>query len=440
MNTRAAIALLVLFACGGEPAPSPAPAPDLSVAPSPGVSARPVPSPPGDAGTPAPASDSSPPPLASCKGAAPPREGLTLWLRPGEGLTMENGRVTSWADQAGGAPALSPSVDQRPTLAVNAIAGKPALRFEGGRQALQRTTPIEGLRGTTIAFVNATPTLWKDEQNEWCHHRDCDPAAGAGPRVTSETGCSGTYQHVLWWNGVGDWTGVYLSPKQEEVAFRFGNGTETYSKDPCSVVHDVQVAWSRPASIKSAFSLTVAVHDELVNRLYVDGQETLAIPVPGGKEPTIRASDRLDIGNGFGWVEGTNRGGEIAEVLVYRRALPVGERRALESYLQCSLFPEKAQAAAAVFVATAATAHADSAPRILLVRPRRRRRAGRCSSPRARWRRSGSRARQCARARIPAALLQRGRNAPTPQPGSAYIAGGALDRLAGVSAALAFVH
>ena len=276
---------------------------------------------------------------SACNGAAPPRDGLVLWLRAGEGVTAEGGRVRAWADQSGGAPATAPTDDQRPTLIANALAGKPIVHFEGGRQALQRTTPIDGLRELTVAFVNATPVLWKDAQDEWCHHAGCDPKAGRGVRVVSETGCSGTYEHVLWWNGTADWTGVYLSPKQEEVAFRFGNGAKTYSNDPCSMVHDVQVAWPRPASVRESFSLTVAVHAQLENRLYVQGEEVLRLPVPGGAEAAVRAGDRLDIGNGFGWVEGTNHGGDVAEVLVYRRALPDAERRALESYVACTLFP-----------------------------------------------------------------------------------------------------
>ncbi len=288
------------------------------------------------------------PPTTTCATATPPRDGLALWLRAGVGVTLEGDRVTSWADQSGGPPALPPSAGQRPTRVVGALAGKAILHFEGGREALQRTTPIDGLHGLTIAFVNATPTLWKDDQNEWCHHAACDPKAGAGARVVSETGCSGTYEHVLWWNGQADWTGVYLSPKQEEVAFRFGNGTKTYSENPCSVPHDVQVAFPRASSLHTAFSLTVAIHDELENRIYVQGEEALRIPSPGGKEGAVHAGDRLDIGNGFGWVEGTNHGGDVAEVLVYKRALADAERHALEAYVGCNLFPSDTKLAGGV--------------------------------------------------------------------------------------------
>ncbi len=351
MRARIAISLVVaLSACadvsatpddGATDAGAVAPPRGPSTVPSPPAADAQSPGPDAAADASLPASDGGAAP-ATCESAKPPGDGLVLWLRAGQGLTADAaGRVTSWADQTGGAPAVAPGTDQRPTLVANGLAGKPILHFEGGREALQRTTPIDGLHGMTLAFVNATPVLWKDDPNEWCHHAGCDPNAGPGVRVISETGCSGTYEHVLWWNGVGDWTGVYLSPKQEEVGFRFGNGIETYSKDPCSIAHDTQVAWPRPASIQKDFSLTVAVHDELENRLYVHGTETLRLAVPGGKEAAVHAGDRLDIGNGFGWVEGTNHGGDIAEVLVYRRALPDAERQALESYLECNLFPAR---------------------------------------------------------------------------------------------------
>ena len=278
---------------------------------------------------------------SSCANADPPRSGLLFWLRAGVGVVEENGRVASWADQAGGAPAKMDNVDQRPTLVPGALAGKSILHFEGGRQALQRDVPINGLSGLTVAFVNATPTLWKDDPNEWCHHAGCDPQGPAGPRLISETVCSGTYEHVLWWNGNGDWTGVYLSPKREEIAFRFGNGAETYSPNPCDLVHDPWVAWPRPKSIDAAFSLTVAIHDATRNRIYVHGTKVSDTPIPG-TDTTVKAGDRLDIGNGFGWVELTNHGGDVAEVLVYGRALPDAERAQLETYVHCNLFPAMA--------------------------------------------------------------------------------------------------
>ena len=287
------------------------------------------------------ATDRDSPALLGCTNARPPSAGLLLWLRAGVGVTLENGRVSAWADQGGGAPAAMANTDQRPTLVPNVLAGKPIVHFEGGRQALQRVVPINGLTQMTIAFVNATPSLWKDDPNEWCHHTGCDPKAGAGARVVSETGCSGTYQHVLWWDGIGDWTGVYLSPKQEEIGFRFGNGQKTYSPNPCNMAHDPSVAWPRPQSIAQSFSLTVAVHDGTTNRLYVHGQKVSETPTPGGAA-IVKAGDRLDIGNGFGWVEGTNRGGDIGEVIVYDRALPDDERTTLEAYAHCSLFPEMA--------------------------------------------------------------------------------------------------
>jgi hypothetical protein len=275
-----------------------------------------------------------------CADAGPPRNGLKLWLQAGVGLTVENNRVTAWADQSGGAPATMGNPAQRPTLVANGLNGKPFVRFTGGREALQRSVPVDGLRELTIAVVNATPALWKDDPAEWCHRRDCNPNGPPGQRVVSETGCSGTYQKVLWWNGTADWTGVYLSPKQEEISFRFGTGAKTYSDNPCNIRHDPKVAWPRSSSIKTSFSFTVAIHKDITDRLYVHGEKVSETQSPGGMA-VVKAQDRLDIGNGFGWVEGTNRGGDIAEVLVYTRALADAERSELERYVHCSLFPER---------------------------------------------------------------------------------------------------
>ena len=279
---------------------------------------------------------------AACASASPPKMGLALWLRAGVGLTIDNGRVSAWADQSGGTPAVQSDAARRP-LVMAAVLGqgsKPMLRFEGGRAALQRDVRIDGLTEMTVAFVNATPMLWKPG-NEWCQKQGCDAKKPQGPRVVQETGCSGTYQHVLWWQGTGDWTGVYLSPKQEEVSFRFGNGSKTYWPEPCSLPNDPWVAWHRPKSIGTAATYTVAVHAGLLNRLYVFGEKVSETPVPGGKDPAVHAIDRLDIGNGFGFAEGTNKGGDVGEVLVYRRALGDAELKELDRYVLCNLFPER---------------------------------------------------------------------------------------------------
>jgi len=277
----------------------------------------------------------------SCDMAAPPSAGLVYWLRAGEGVTVEEGRVTAWADQAGGAPATPYDPAHAPLLVPDAIHGKPVVRFEDGLQGLSRDVPIDGLEELSLILVNATTTLWKDDPTEWCHHVGCDPNGPPGPRLTSETGCSGTYQKIFWWNGSEDWTGVYLTPKQEEVAFRFGNGSNTYSEEPCDALSDPLVSWARPASIGAEPTMTIAVHDHLVDRLYVGGEKVSETPAPGGQTPQVYALDRLDIGNGFGWIDEHNHGGDIAEVLVYAKALSDAEREAVELYLRCSFFPDE---------------------------------------------------------------------------------------------------
>jgi hypothetical protein len=58
---------------------------------------------------------------------------LKLWLRADEGVTLdEQGRVTAWRDQSGsGHDAAQPSAAARPELTPAAVGGRPALRFDG---------------------------------------------------------------------------------------------------------------------------------------------------------------------------------------------------------------------------------------------------------------------------------------------------------------------
>ena len=67
-----------------------------------------------------------------------PMDGLLLWLRSDQGVTIVNGVVSNWADQSGhNFDASQPQPESRPTLVVAGIGGHAALHFDGADDFLQ---------------------------------------------------------------------------------------------------------------------------------------------------------------------------------------------------------------------------------------------------------------------------------------------------------------
>jgi hypothetical protein len=65
-----------------------------------------------------------------------PTQGLELWFDASRGVGQVSGVVSKWADQSGhGRDALQTSTNLRPKLVDNALAGKPALVFDGDELA-----------------------------------------------------------------------------------------------------------------------------------------------------------------------------------------------------------------------------------------------------------------------------------------------------------------
>jgi hypothetical protein len=62
-----------------------------------------------------------------------PRSGLVLWLRPDYEMTTVSGKVSSWGDASGsGNTATQATSGNRPTFLSNAINGQPAVQFNSG--------------------------------------------------------------------------------------------------------------------------------------------------------------------------------------------------------------------------------------------------------------------------------------------------------------------
>lgn len=272
------------------------------------------------------------PPGVGC--GAPPATALYVWLTAARGVTTDGqGQVTAWANQAGPEVARAPTDARapkgRPLLATTPSGGKvvrfrgnPDLQLDPASDLLQMNVTVDKEKRLTIALVNATTRAWLSDPGEWCK------------RATA-TGCSSTYNWVFGWSGVTGWSGVFVSPRDTEVGWRFGPGMNldshcfvggnTSGPDPC-------MKWPRPATIGTRLSATVMIHDERENRLYVDGTMVHAAPIAHGVA-AVDTAPPLNIGNN---TFAHNGGGDLAEALVYKDALDDDARAALDRYLRCT--------------------------------------------------------------------------------------------------------
>ena len=224
---------------------------------------------------------------------AVPAEGLQLWLKADTGVRLNGNRVSRWLNQAGsGSDAVQRSVTSQPFLVTNVVNGNPAVRFDGMSDYMTFALPLNGLQGVTL-FI----------------------AGSAAADVNG--GGSGAYRAPLYWDETGTWGQVHLSPFQKAVNFRFGTG-QTGN----------MITYTRPASIGSQWSVTAALKNGTSTSLFVNGSQVLTrtdqLPI------LTNISNTGNLGRGDA---GTYFPGDIAEVLVYTRAVSDAERKAIEAYL-----------------------------------------------------------------------------------------------------------
>lgn len=236
-----------------------------------------------------------------------PRPGLALWLRADQGVLLNGVSVPGWADRSGnGRNASQPVPSSQPMLVRNAVNGHPVLRFDGVDDFLTFPCPVTGLTGMSLFLVSST----------------LEERSG---------GVNGSGNAALFWHETEDCGTVLLAPGQNRVRFFFGTGQK-----------QAIFTSMRPASIDRSFAVTTALKRGTEATLFVNGAEMLRI---ADQRPAIGGCEKVGhIGRGEGDLL-TNRqfqgqfegwtyfSGEIAEVVVYSRAVGEEERRSVEEYL-----------------------------------------------------------------------------------------------------------
>ena len=134
-------ALLALAACR-KPAEAP-------------VTTSSAPPPPAPTATTATTTAYVPPPDVSVANAPVPTNGLSLWLRADSGVTAgADGKVSAWAVEGSPVKATADKPELQPTVAQNAIGGKPAIHFDGGTQMLEANINIDPAASPELTVIS----------------------------------------------------------------------------------------------------------------------------------------------------------------------------------------------------------------------------------------------------------------------------------------------
>ena len=233
---------------------------------------------------------------------SPPAAGLRLWLRADLGVRPDrDNRVSAWANQAGeDGGAKQPEVAARPLLVVEAVNGKPAVRFDGVDDFLR------GSMGELVAPL----TLFAVARFGWPSQPD------------------GDFDYII--N-----IGYILEAGRHVNIARWGTKVpEDINRNRYYSVYDSvkHVDLFGPILPGEVYLVMTVMHGTTPprHRLYLNStaQEVRDSP----------SSVRLNGNYTLGKVEHPARfhglKGEIAEILVYDRALPDRERQMVENYLK----------------------------------------------------------------------------------------------------------
>ncbi|MCX6930106.1 MAG: Ig-like domain-containing protein [Verrucomicrobia bacterium] len=236
-------------------------------------------------------------PLSSPAQTLPVTNGLQLWLKADAGIsTNSSGVVTTWADQSGsGNDATATDPTKAPTFQLNALNGKPTLRFGGDTRYLDvaNSASISDLANDVTIL-----TLVKYDDVTGGYRCCLGKSVGNGPAPFD------------WWNNAGASGG--------RTYFWLGNGTPSSYTSFISLVPP-------PVGVYNVmgFSWGNGIVDQYLNDVS-NGHFTYTITPADGGGP-LRIGSRPDLV--------TQLKGNLAEVLIYQPALSDADRTAVIGYL-----------------------------------------------------------------------------------------------------------
>jgi hypothetical protein len=221
---------------------------------------------------------------------------LGLWLKADAGVTLVGGAVDAWADQSGNGRNFSaPAEANRPAYS-GTLNGLPVLTFDGSTDYLQGNAAslnlarnVPGL--TAIAVFSHT-------------------VATAFRLLSLSTTASTVVRYLAGGNG----TGYILSGRRldSDSAVLISGGTQ------------------KTVPVVSTF---IARYSEATAAIFEDGASQVDTPFLTAGSTSDTDSNRLAIGSAL-TLGSTLIQGDIAELIVYRRAITQDERATVENYLR----------------------------------------------------------------------------------------------------------
>jgi hypothetical protein len=217
---------------------------------------------------------------------------LQLWLKADNDVTQSSNNVSFWQDMIGNNSAIQNTSGAQPQYVSSAIAGLPAISFNGSSQFLQLTPAMTTsfTSGATI-FLVAKPT-----------------AVTTNARFL-DFGNGATSDNIL-----------LFEPTNTGVSFQVYNGSTGGN-----------IVTSSSAVTLNQYQLVEAEHNgNLVDtaQIYTNGVQGAS-----GTSNSFQNVNRNSCFLGTNYAQSIFYQGQIAELLVYSRPLSAGERTAVETYL-----------------------------------------------------------------------------------------------------------
>ncbi len=241
--------------------------------------------------------------------SAPPQNGLAVWLKADAGVAYDSitGRVNQWSDQsASGNNAYQGSSGNQPTYvsARTDLNGKPVLRFDGGSSFLDvpDNASLQPANAVTVIAVSQTHGNWQQD----------------------------IVARALTYNYYGAWAlpplytyGLGLQNNNVERGYLgFGSGASNWQSDLAGSTARAQ-----------RMSIATMVYDGTTENIYDSGAlqgsnvVTANLNYDGGQHDLLIGAHTAYWGiTGYFY-------GDMAEVLVYNRALTPAEQQQIEVYL-----------------------------------------------------------------------------------------------------------
>lgn len=219
-----------------------------------------------------------------------PRNGLQMWLMANDGVTLSSGSVSVWSDRSGsGNSATQTNSSNRPGFSTSAINNLPAVTFNGTSHYLALPSGFSSFTSGASIFVVVRPT-----------------AVSAGARILD-----------------------------------LGNGATSDNiniQEPTNTGASLYVySASTPSSVTSSSAITLGQF-QLLEAVH-DGSTTATIltnALQGAQSTSMSSITNILRANNFlgqGSAGGNYFNGDIAEILVYNRAVTTLERSAIEAAL-----------------------------------------------------------------------------------------------------------